>query len=105
MSVSLKMSEKELQDLVLQLARLNGYLAYHTYDSRRSESGFPDLVLVGHGDVMVVELKSQRGKVRPEQHGWLEAFAEAGIEAHVWRPEDFESVIVPRLKRKRRVSA
>ena len=40
------MNEAELQRNVLSLAAMTGWLAYHTYDSRRSQAGFPDLVLV-----------------------------------------------------------
>ncbi len=46
MPVSEKLYEKPFQAQVVELARLSGWLTYHTHDSRRSQSGFPDLVLV-----------------------------------------------------------
>ena len=39
------MTEKQWQALVQETAQLAGWMAYHTYDSRRSAAGFPDLVL------------------------------------------------------------
>lgn len=46
MRPSTRISEKEFQAQVLDLARLTGWLCYHPHDSRRSAPGFPDLVLV-----------------------------------------------------------
>ena len=40
------MTETELQDLVLKAAEWQGWLVYHTHDSRRSSPGFPDLAMV-----------------------------------------------------------
>ena len=63
-----------------------GLLRYHTHDSRRSPSGFPDLVCVGPRGVLFRELKTQRGKVSAEQQEWLDALAAAGQNAGVWHP-------------------
>jgi hypothetical protein len=41
------MTEKQLQQLIIGACRWAGLLVYHTFDSRRSASGFPDLVIVG----------------------------------------------------------
>ena len=38
--------EKQVQSAILDVARLLGWRVYHTFDSRKSEAGFPDLVLV-----------------------------------------------------------
>jgi VRR-NUC domain len=82
------MTERELQEQVLDLARMLGYLAYHTYDSRRSVEGFPDLVLVHErsGALIFAELKSPTGRVTTAQDRWLRAVALRGV-AYVWRPE------------------
>jgi len=53
------------------LARLAGFLVYHTHDSRRSEAGYPDLTITGKGRIIFAELKSERGRLRPEQSIWL----------------------------------
>jgi hypothetical protein len=44
----------------------------------------------------VVELKSELGRTSPEQEEWLAAFAQAGVESHVWRPSDFRSGAIQR---------
>lgn len=94
-AIDLEMTEKDLQRAVVQLAEVYGYRrSYHTYDSRRSAKGFPDLVLVGRGRVIFAELKSERGKVSPEQQGWLEDLGEIGgnVHAYLWRPSDLEQI-------------
>jgi hypothetical protein len=82
------MTERALQSAVIELARMRGWLVYHTYLSARSEPGFPDLVLVHEqsGALVFAELKSDRGKVTAAQDRWLRALALRGA-AFVWRPE------------------
>lgn len=84
--------EDSLLDRVTQLARLHGWLVYHTYDSQRSEPGFPDLTMVRGGRVVFRELKREKGRVSPHQKVWLEALATAGADAAVWRPSDWEEI-------------
>jgi hypothetical protein len=85
-----KITEKQFQRQVLELARILHWEAYHTHDSRRSNPGFPDLVLVrdveGDRRVIFVELKSESGLLRPEQRRWLDLLERAGCAVHVWRP-------------------
>ena len=38
------------------------------------------------------ELKSQRGRVRPEQKEWLATLSEAGSDAGIWRPSDWPEI-------------
>lgn len=82
-------TEAELQAAVLDLAKLRGWLRYHTYDSRRSEPGWPDLFLLHPrtGQIVVAELKAANGRVSRAQRQWIDGFAVAGITVHVWRPE------------------
>lgn len=88
-----RISEKAFQAQIVELARLSGWLCYHTFDSRRSAAGFPDLVLVRPPVVVFAELKSEAGKLRPEQQAWLEALRECpGVEARLWRPGDWEEI-------------
>ena len=82
------MSERQLQDQVLELAQIRGWLVYHTHDARRSQPGFPDLVLL-RDRVVFVELKSQLGQLTPSQLEWLTRLWDVGAEAHVWRPSDW----------------
>ena len=63
--------EKLFQDCVIKLALKLGYLVFHEYDSRRNGTnhgrGFPDLVIVGHGRLLFIELKKHRGNSTTEQ--------------------------------------
>lgn len=85
------MTEKELLQAVRDLARLRGWLVYHTHDSRRSEPGFPDLVCVHPrtGQLLHVELKTATGRVSVDQQRWLDALRRGGHKAEVWRPCHF----------------
>jgi hypothetical protein len=53
--------------------------------------GFPDLVLVRER-VIFVELKTEVGKLKPEQKTWLEALWEADQEAYVWTPKKTDEI-------------
>ena len=80
-------TEAGFQAAVIELAKLRGWLVFHNYDSRRSESGFPDLCLVRSGRVIFAELKTARGTVRPDQREWLMTLALCGgVEVYLWRP-------------------
>ena len=85
------MPEKRFQAAVISVAQTHGWLYHHTYDSRRSVAGFPDLILV-RDRLIAAELKTARGRVTPAQTDWLEALAAAGVETYVWRPDDWHSI-------------
>ena len=84
------MRESELQRHVIELAQMLGWLVYHTYDSRRSQSGFPDLVMARRPRVIFAELKSARGRLRPEQRRWETELG--GQEYYLWRPADWDDI-------------
>ena len=89
----LAVSEAKWQDTILQSARLQRWLAYHTYDSRRSTPGFPDLILVRPPRIVVAELKTEHGRLSNDQRKWLAHFNECpGVETYVWRPSDWKQV-------------
>ena len=82
------MTEKEFQSQIIEMAQLLGWLAYHTYDSRKSPPGFPDLTLVRER-VVFAELKTGKNKLTPEQSVWAKKLRDAkGVEYYLWRPED-----------------
>jgi hypothetical protein len=85
------LSEKEWQSQVISLARLLGWSWFHTHDSRRSPAGFPDLVL-WRERVVFAELKTDTGRLTPEQRDTIATMAEAGVAVHLWRPRDFDEV-------------
>lgn len=79
-------SEKEYQRRVTDLLDLFGWRWYHTWNSRRSAAGFPDLTAVHPvGGVIFVELKSERGRLTETQREWLDALRAAGAKAYLWR--------------------
>lgn len=84
------MTERQLQDAIRDLCRRLGLLCYHTHDSRRSEAGFPDLVIVGRR-VLLRELKTDVGRASKPQLSWLLALEAAGADAKVWRPADLHN--------------
>lgn len=93
------MTEDQLQQAVTGMADHLRIRWHHEVDSRRSKAGFPDLVLVG-ARVLFVELKTQRGRLRPEQNEWLSALLRAqGVSACVWRPMDLLDGTVERTLR------
>lgn len=117
------MTEKQLQQSIVQAARTYGWRDAWTWKSFHSPKGWPDLVLAKGLRLLIVELKSEKGKVTPEQQVWLDwwrAFAIATakavggailyeyvssdgredtsdampkIEVHVWRPADLEEAL------------
>ena len=50
-------------------------------------AGYPDLTLARDGVVLFAELKTQAGRLRPEQQRWLEI-----LDGEVWRPNDWPEV-------------
>ena len=95
---SAHISETEFQAHVIQIAEMYGWLCYHTYDSRRSEPGFPDLVLA-HEDYgqIFAELKTDRGRVSADQARWAVRLQSAegkpfAARYRLWRPRDLDTV-------------
>lgn len=111
------LSEKDWQWTIVDYARHNGWREYHTLRSQGSTSGWPDLVLVRDDELLIVEVKTQKGRVSPAQREWLDALArvasalmdhverlafETGgahdlsssprIEVHLWRPADWPGI-------------
>lgn len=85
-------SEKQFQAAVVQLARLHRWRCYHTHDSRRSESGFPDLVLIREPEILYVELKTEKGRLSKAQEGWLNALTYCNQKVYVWRPSQKQEI-------------
>ena len=51
--------------------------------------GLPDLVMARGGRVLLAELKTDRGRVTPDQQAWLDA---AGEHGRLWRPADWQTI-------------
>jgi hypothetical protein len=88
-----QLSEKAFQQSVVDLARLLGWRVYHTHDSRKSEPGFPDLVLAHpNRGVLFRELKTNTGILSPSQAEFITVLQMAGADAATWRPMDWDRI-------------
>jgi hypothetical protein len=97
------MTERDFQRAVVETARLFGWRVAHFRPARRNDgtwrtpvegdgAGFPDLVLLRRERMMVRELKVGTGKLTREQEDWLRWFRDAGVDACVWRPEEWPGI-------------
>ena len=86
-------TEKEFQAQVVELAGLLGWQCYHTFDSRHSAPGWPDLALWRPGRFMLVELKTESGRLTPVQAGTIMELKSAGVDVRVWRPSQFDEIV------------
>ncbi len=84
--------EKELDRRVVDFAEANGWTTFHAYDCRRSAAGWPDRVFVRER-VVYAELKSEKGRLTPEQVAWVARLLRAGAEVHVWKPADWAEIV------------
>ena len=99
-------SERELAATVDALAEQAGWKIFGVLEqrvyARRLSKGWPDRVLLRNGPgcsrLIFAELKSERGKLTPEQGEWLLALRLFGedrdqaIEVYLWRPSDLDSI-------------
>ena len=80
-------SEKSFMASVVKLATLTGWLCYHTFNSRRSSPGFPDLVMVKPPKVLFIELKREKGKLSEPQRLWKEMLEQCPRVSYIlWTP-------------------
>ena len=97
-------TEAQFQETIIQLARTLGWLCYHTHDSRRSEPGFLDLVMVKGGRLIFAEIKDEdgaltlarldrKGRLMPGQLDWFRTLRKCNVEVYLWRPDDWESIV------------
>lgn len=84
-------TERMLQASVIKLCELFGIAYYHTYDSRKSVKGWPDMAFCGARGFMTRELKDAKRKLTAEQQHWGLMLRAAGVNWNVWRPADLQS--------------
>lgn len=87
-----QITEKAFQATVIKALKITGWEFYHTFDSRRSVRGFPDLVCLhaAKKKAMAIEIKTETGKLTTEQDQWLALFSLCGIESWLLRPSMFD---------------
>jgi hypothetical protein len=90
-------SEQDFQRTVVRMAKLHGWLVFHPWISIHSQAGWPDVAMVRDGVLVLAELKSMGGKVRPGQQRWLDellavADQTKNVRVFLWRPTDFDYI-------------
>lgn len=93
-----QISEAQFFEQVRHWATQQGWLIYHTYDSRRSYAGFPDTVFVRPPRVIFAELKREDGRMTREQWTWYDQLKACGAEVYIWRPSDLETSVIDLLR-------
>ena len=91
------MSEKQFQAMVVMALKAHGYMVWTVPDMTKTARGLPDVIAVHPTRVprrvLFYELKSQRGRVRPEQADALAALSDVhGIDARIVRPSDWPAL-------------
>lgn len=93
-------TEDDLLGNVIRAARIHGWLVHHCRAARTADGwrtpvqgnrGFPDLVLVKPGRLILAELKAQRGRLAAEQVVWRGVLELGPAEVYEWRPADWLS--------------
>jgi len=85
--------------MVLEVAGLHGWRAFHVRNSRRGiiqgpgGTGFPDLVLVRYTRILYRELKDERRKLDRDQVAWRDALLAAGADWALWRPSSWNEIV------------
>lgn len=104
--------ESDFQRQIIDFARLTGWLIFHPHKVQtpsgwlttvQGHPGYPDLTLVHprRRELLFLELKTERGRLQPEQVQWLDALAavEAPPIVRVCRPSDWDwiqAILAPR---------
>lgn len=96
-----KLTEKEFQQTVVDLAHHFGWIVAHFRPARTIKGwrtpvafdaeGYPDLTLL-RDRIIVFELGVEGKELAPAQRRWLEAFDKAGGEAYFLLPSDMEEI-------------
>lgn len=88
-------AEGTLLGRIRRLGLDNGFLVYHTHDSRLSEEGYPDCTLAKPRRLIFAELKDRRRKATHAQEVWLDVLRHSvpGVEVYFWRPSDWPQIV------------
>jgi len=97
----LKLTHKDMDENVREICKVMGYLHYHTHDSRRSQPGFPDWLIIKEDTLVFVELKCGKDKLNEDQIKWFVALRRLRrCEAYVVRDQEGLDVLMEFLASK-----
>jgi hypothetical protein len=97
-------SEDALLRSIVDEAKLRGWLVHHSRPALsrvgryhvpiQGDPGLPDLILVKAPRVVFIEVKSERGRLSPEQDRWIDALDACwpGAECYVIFPRDRDRI-------------
>lgn len=94
----LRLTEYQFADTVIELAKYRGWQVAHFRPALTNKgwrtpvqghAGSPDLILARNGEVLLVELKAQLGRMSPKQREWRDAI---GSQWRLWRPSDMDEI-------------
>lgn len=95
-----------LSENIVAYARMHGWRCVHFRPARTGrtgkdgkaiwntpfsgDAGFPDIILVRGSQMLFIEAKSGRDKLRPDQEAWRDALIEAGADWRLWTNEAWQ---------------
>lgn len=104
-------TESGFTTAVIECAQMHGFLVHHDRPARikghdgedtwrtaiQGDKGFPDILAIGHGRLVVAELKVGRNATSAAQDAWLWQFGKLAslawhVECHLWRPENWDEI-------------
>ena len=100
-----RITEKQFSQQVEDLLTLFGWQWCHFRPARTEhgwrtaisgKQGFPDYIAVRSSRILIFELKSEKGKVKPAQQEWLDALRLVPcVEVFLWRASDetFDEIV------------
>ena len=56
-------------------------------------AGFPDIVATRGARLVLCELKTATGRLRPEQRVWLDELDKTPAEVYLWRPKHWDELV------------
>ena len=98
------MTEAQFQQQIIDLGHLYGWRIAHFRPALTSKGyktpvsadgkGFPDLVMVKRARLIFAEVKSDTGKLSPEQKDWITALTcSMRCECYIWKPENWDEIV------------
>lgn len=84
------MLERDFQKQVIEFLKRHNIYYIKVWGGGYQRSGIPDLIICLKGKFMAVELKNEDGKLSPLQLYNINKIKQAGGQAFILRPSEFE---------------